>query len=271
MVIPPEQSYILWFTQRVGSTLLAQALEDTGVAGRPREWLNAASAAEVLNNHGAATAHELRQQLWRVATTSNGVLGIKYGMVPKLHAELTDLMLSVNPDALPEGTDRSYPAWSGFFPNCRHCFLTRRNKIRLAVSWWRAIKSAQWHRPNRADTSLGVVEPTPSGSLIDQYDFHAIRHLLGECSAREDAIRRQLGAWAIEPLTIVYEDLVDRFEATIRSVLEFLRVPNAHTVTIRPPAFERLADEVNDAWSKRFLADRRRKAATASKGDLQNE
>jgi trehalose 2-sulfotransferase len=258
MVIQPEQSYILWFTQRVGSTLLAQALEDTGVAGRPREWLNAASVAEVMKKQGVATAEELRNQLWRVATTPNGVLGIKYGMLPKLHEDLTDLMASVEGEAAAEGTDRSYGAWRGFFPNCRHCFLTRRDKVRLAVSWWRAIKSEEWHRPNRSDTSVGLVEPKPRGSLVDKYDFHAIRHLLGECSAREEAIRRQMDAWAVEPLTIVYEDLVARFEETVRSVLEFLRVPDARVLTIPQPAFEALANEVNDAWYERFLADRRR-------------
>jgi trehalose 2-sulfotransferase len=258
MGIQPEQSYVLWFSQRVGSTLLAQALEDTGVAGRPREWLNAASVAEVMKKHGVATAEELRSQLWRVATSSNGVLGIKYGMVPKLHDELIDLMASVEREAAPEGTDRSYDAWRGFFPNCRHCFLTRLDKVRQAVSWWRAIKSGAWHRPNRSDTSVGVIAPKPLGSLIEKYDFHAIQHLLGECSAREDAIHRQLDAWAIEPLTIIYEDLVTKFEATVRSALEFLRVPDARALTIRQPAFVTLADEVNDAWYARFLADRRR-------------
>jgi LPS sulfotransferase NodH len=256
MSVPPEQSYILWFTQRVGSSLLAQALEDTGVAGRPREWLNAANVAEVMQKHGVATAQELRHQLWRVATTSNGVLGIKYGMVPKLHEELIELMASVEPEGAPKNSDWSERAWRQFFPNCRHCFLTRRDKVRLAVSWWRAIKSGEWHRPNRPDTSVGVVEPKVPGPLIDKYDFHAIRHLLGECRAREDAIRRQLDAWAIEPLAIVYEDLVGSFEATVRSVLDFLRVPDARAFTIPQPAFEALADGINDAWSERFLADR---------------
>jgi trehalose 2-sulfotransferase len=258
MVIRPERSYALWFTQRVGSTLLAQALEDTGVAGRPREWLSAASVDDVMKKHGVANAQELRHQLWRVATTPNGVLGIKYAMVPKLHEDLIDLMASVEGEAAPEGTDRSYSAWRRFFPNCRHCFLMRRDKVRLAISWWRAIKSEEWHRPNRSDTSVGVVEPKPPGSLIDKYDFHAIQHLLGECSAREAAIHGQLDAWGIEPLTIVYEDLVARFEATVRSVLEFLRVSDARAMTIRQPAFEPLADEINDEWYARFLADRRR-------------
>jgi LPS sulfotransferase NodH len=250
----PEQSYVLWFTQRVGSTLIAQALEDTGAAGRPREWLNAGSAVEVLNKHGATTAEELRNQLWRVGTTSNGVLGVKYGMVPKLHDELIQLMAS----AEPKNTGRSYDAWNGFFPNCSHCLLTRRDKVRLAVSWWRAIKSEQWHRPNRADTSVGKVESNPSVSLIEKYDFHAIQHLLDECSARENAIHLQLDAWAIDPFTIVYEDLVAEFETTVRSLLGFLRVPRAREMTIPQPAFEALADEINDSWYDRFLADRRK-------------
>jgi LPS sulfotransferase NodH len=140
MVNQPEQSYSLWFTQRVGSTLMAQALEDTGVAGRPREWLNASSAVEVMKKHGAATGRELRDQLWRVATTANGVLGIKYGMVPKLHDDLIELMARVES----QKTGRSYDAWQVFFPDCSHCLLTRRDKVRLAISWWRAIKSQEW-------------------------------------------------------------------------------------------------------------------------------
>jgi len=254
MIKQPEKSYVLWFTQRVGSTLIAQALEDTGVAGRPREWLNASSAVEVMTKHGAATALELRNRLWRVATTPNGVLGIKYGMVPKLHDDLLGLMASVEP----RSTGLSYDAWKRFFPNCSHCLLTRRDKVRLAVSWWRAIKSQEWHRPNRPDTSVGIVELTRPASLIEKYDFYAIRHLLEECAAREDAIHRQLDAWAIEPFTVVYEDLVANFEATVRSVLEFLQLPHAGETPVPPPAFEALSDEINDAWYERYLADRRR-------------
>src|SRR5262249_41109667 len=84
----------------------------------------------------------------------------------------------------------------------------------------------------------------------------AIQHLVNECREREDAIHRQLDAWAIEPLTIVYEDFVKSFETTIQAVLEYLRIPNAHAIRISAPAFEALADEVNDAWYERFLVDR---------------
>ena len=68
MIAAPKRSYVVWFSQRVGSTLLTQALEDTGLAGRPREWFNAASAADVLPKLGLSSASELRDFLWREPT-----------------------------------------------------------------------------------------------------------------------------------------------------------------------------------------------------------
>ncbi|WP_019506605.1 Stf0 family sulfotransferase [Pleurocapsa sp. PCC 7319] len=37
----PKLSYTIWFSQRTGSTLLCRALQSTGLAGKPSEWLNA--------------------------------------------------------------------------------------------------------------------------------------------------------------------------------------------------------------------------------------
>ena len=250
---PPTQSYVLWFTQRVGSTLLAQSLEDAGIVGRPREWLNAGTLDEVMKKHRATTARDLRDELWAKATTPNGVLGIKYGMVETLHEELLGLMASIEPQAV----RRSQDAWGAFFPNCSHCLLTRRDKVRLAVSWWRAIKTNEWHRPRRsATTSVGAVEIEPTPDLIEEYDYLAIAHLLRECAEREDAINRQLNEWRITPFIVVYEDLVESYEETVRAVLQFLQVPNMGAMRIPEPAFAPLSDEINDAWYNRFLADR---------------
>ena len=35
----PRLSYTIWFSQRTGSTVLCKALESTGIAGKPNEWL----------------------------------------------------------------------------------------------------------------------------------------------------------------------------------------------------------------------------------------
>lgn len=56
--IPPMRpvlSYTIWFSQRTGSTLLCHALESTGVAGRPGEWLTATDIPAFYARHGART------------------------------------------------------------------------------------------------------------------------------------------------------------------------------------------------------------------------
>lgn len=212
----PTSSYILWFSQRVGSTVLAQALEDTGIAGRPREWLNVDLGDDAV---------ALKQTLW--AHAANGVLGMKYGMHAGHHARVIALLGS---------------SWDAVFPRCKHVFMTRRDKVRLAVSWWRAIKTGEWHRPRD-------VAPIPA---VDAYDYDAIAHLVLEASVREADILAQLAEWNVVPYPVVYEDLVADFAGTVRRLLGFLELPD---VTIPAPALSRMADDVSDAWCQRFRTD----------------
>ena len=39
-MMKPEKSYRIWFSNRNGSTLLCQGLEQTGIAGKPGEYFN---------------------------------------------------------------------------------------------------------------------------------------------------------------------------------------------------------------------------------------
>jgi LPS sulfotransferase NodH len=244
----------MWFSQRVGSTMLAQALEDTGIAGRPREWLNAASASQVLEKLGVASGLELRDFLWSEATTANGVLGIKFGFTRKLYDDLLVLFGGIDPSRTTDALD----AWNSILPNCKHLFLTRRNKIRLAVSWWRAIKSEEWHRPNRSEpTCCGTVttKPVPA-DLADMYDYAAIEHLFVEANLREAEMQECFDRLGVVPYTVVYEDLIADYEPTVLGVLDFLEIPGHREIAIPSPAFHRLADEVSEKWFQRFLRER---------------
>jgi trehalose 2-sulfotransferase len=244
---PPRQSYILWFSQRVGSTLLAQTLEDTAIAGRPREWLNV--PGDVVAKYGVANAGELRDVLWREATTDNGVLGLKYGMAAGSHARLTEIMAGVLPVPSPRSA-----VWQAFFPNCRHIFLTRRNKVRLAVSWWRAIKSNEWHRIRQPGPDDAAIRPRPD--LRDQYDYDAIEHLLVESNLREAAMQEEFDAWGIVPHTVVYEDMIAAYATTVRAVLEAIDAPARDHIEIPPPAHDKIADAIAEDWVQRFRRER---------------
>ena len=251
----PSQSYVLWFSQRVGSTVLAQALEDTDIAGRPREWFTDAAGIGLLAKYHVRDVIELRERLWREATSPNGVLGLKYGMQADEHRRVNALLAGLVAD---DRAGNGRAAWNTFFPECKHVFVTRRDKVRIAVSWWRAIKTGEWHRPCRpeptaVDGAFGRTTPDPaSPNLIDLYDYDAIEHLAREASIREADIQAQLDDWEVTPYTIAYEDLVAHFAPTVRALLEFLGIPGGREVPIPEPALARMADETSEAWYQRF-------------------
>jgi LPS sulfotransferase NodH len=263
MTIPPKQSYIIWFSQRVGSTVLTQTLEDTGIAGRPREWFNDETGAGLFVKYRVTNAFELREILWRNGTTANGVFGVKYGMQAEAHRELTSLFAGVMSDEPRRDGARE---WDAFFPQCKHVFMTRRNKLRLAVSWWRAIKSGEWHRPSRAEPTVvdgpsgRVPRELPSADLVDLYNYNAIEHLMIDADLREADMQEQFDRWRLLPYTIVYEDLIARYEPTVRDLLEFLEIPGREDTAIPAPAFAQMADDISDAWCQRYRLERAAKA-----------
>ncbi|MDQ2700318.1 MAG: Stf0 sulfotransferase family protein, partial [Actinomycetota bacterium] len=184
----PTRSYVVCATPRSGSTLVCQTLLRTGVAGRPEEYFEALRStgaprrpAEYFHESSDRTILDhLGQQdnganpppspLWsrtaydryldwvfEAGTTPNGVFGAKlmWGYFEDFSSLLRnvpayrDLPLS---DLLPE-----------VFPNLTFVRVVRANKIRQAVSLWKAVQTATW-RQEEADTSKAV------GSLPEDTD-----------------------------------------------------------------------------------------------------
>ena len=234
----PKLSYTIWFTQRTGSSLLCKALEYTGIAGIPGEWLY---RKNWVKDYDLISPTELQQYLWSIASTPNGVLGIKHSFYEPAFSQLIAIFKGF-PNFPVEENNRA-AIWENAFPNHRHIFMTRRNKVRLAVSWWKAIQSQEWHRLNG--------EPPKTVDLSEAYSFDAIKHLYTECSMREAGIQEFFNEGNIVPLTIVYEDFVQRFEETVRDILKFLGLDHA-SVKISSPYFTQTADVLSEEWTQRF-------------------
>ncbi|HTY68959.1 MAG TPA: Stf0 family sulfotransferase [Alphaproteobacteria bacterium] len=246
----PSLSYTIWFSQRTGSTLLCRALASTGVAGHPGEHLYAEDLPALYARHGVDGPDELRTGLWQTASTPNGVLGLKHSMFEPWFGAVLGALADI------EGHDGSQPGiWENAFPNGRHIFMTRRNKVRLAVSWWKAIQSQEWHRAYGAAASVA--------DIADRYSFDAIDHLVAEATLREAAIQEFFAEGRIIPLTLVYEDFVARYQETVRDLLRWLGI-EPPCLTIAPPAYERLSDVVSEDWVQRFRRDKQ--AGWANRG-----
>lgn len=238
----PEKSYIIWFSQRTGSTLLCKALESTGVAGTPEEWfLN----SDLKKEYQADDYTELQQKIWNKGISKNGVFGAKISFYQPHNDKIINTLKQ-----FPGGnacTNRA-ELWENAFPNCKHIFMTRRNKIRLAVSWWKAIKTSEFHR---------IKGDSPEEVKVEgEYSYEAINHLLLDSVLREAGIQDFFAEGNIKPLTIVYEDFVREYEKTVYRILDFLNISEAEEINVDAPYYEKLADDLSEKWVQRFRKER---------------
>lgn len=244
----PIMTCRLWSTQRSGSTMLAKALEQTGVAGRPEELFNIAPGGSLAEMYGVESYEALREQLWQKGCSKNGVFAIKYHHSTGYHKTLFEEVCRLR-GIDPQKVARYEEVWEDLFPNSKHIYLSRRNKVRQAVSWWKAIKTEQWH-----------VRPTESRLEIrpdfyeKHYDFAALSHLYHQVVLKECATESYFAQHGIRPHTVIYEDLCRDYRVEVNKVLQYLgfepqQMENAHTY------FTPTSDEYSEIWVKRFRQD----------------
>jgi trehalose 2-sulfotransferase len=229
-------SYVVCAVPRTGSSLLCSLLADTGLAGRPGEYFNPQRISDQSERWGVSGFGEYLAALPRTATP-NGVFGTK--------------LLSGHLDALLERA-RALPTMSGLasgelmaalFPGLRYLWIRRRDKVRQAISLWRAEKTRQWMR-NGPEIKVIFEGPLDLDSVAERV---------------QRAVRREAG-WAdyfasagVDPWTIDYEDLVLDVHAAVNSALAFLGVhPGRPVATGRPPV-ERQADKLTEEWVAQYM------------------
>jgi trehalose 2-sulfotransferase len=243
----PIASYTIWFSQRTGSSFLATELEQTGIAGIPHEWLLTPEGVSLLEHYDAKDGEEFVAALHRLGMTGNGVFGAKISWYEPRMSEAFALLRQL--PGCPEGATRP-ELWEYAFPNHHHIFMTRRNKVRLAVSWWRAIRSGEWHL--RVDAK----DPRPRRlpDIEADYNFDAIDALVSEAVMREAGIQAFFTEGKLQPQTIVYEDFVEDYDRVGRRLLYSLGLDPM--MTIEKPPFRPTADAIAEAWVQRYREER---------------
>lgn len=239
----PILSYIIWMTPRTGSTNLCKGLELTGIAGKPNEHFNKPDDVSFLDQYQLSNWKEWQEKLWQLGTSPNGVFSAKLSLYQPLYEQINDAFAKCS--ASKNRNVSEWELWENIFPNCKHIFLTRRNKAAQAVSWWKAIQSEEWHR------TKGKNIPYNTNDIEHKYDFDALKHLILEAAARECLLQDFFTANGIQPLTIVYEDYIQDYKNTIDKIIDFLDV-EYQSYTIADPYFSKIADELSETWLQRF-------------------
>jgi thiol-disulfide isomerase/thioredoxin len=130
-LMKPSLSYLICATERTGSYLFCDALRATGIAGRPEECFRPHLLAPFSK---ASDPHAYRVYVQRVlleGMTPNGVFEAK------LHwSHLEHLQTLPEYQGIPLAE-----LLVGIFPNLRYIHISRRDKLRQAVSFWKAMQT----------------------------------------------------------------------------------------------------------------------------------
>jgi LPS sulfotransferase NodH len=215
-------------------------LTATNVAGRPEEFFFQAVELIYREQWQVSSYADYIHRAFIHGTTPNSVFGAKVDTGDYLSYFEKQLR------AIPEFSDPALPLYSiliSLFPNLKFIWLTRRDKIRQAVSWWKASQSKEWACHTVA----------PCGAKQDlQYQFTSIDRLVAESVMREAAWQAYYSEWGVIPLTLVYEDYVENYRGSVAKVLDFLEIDDAYIFREEAITLLKQADALSEEWVQRY-------------------
>jgi trehalose 2-sulfotransferase len=239
----PRRCYVVCTIPRSGSNLLTDGLRDTRRAGMPKQFFlpkegryAAELGIEPIEDYAAYVRGVVNGK-----TTNNEVFGFKL-----MSWYLDDFIARLREThSFGNSVTSDLVMLREAFPCLRFVHIVRRHKLRQALSIARALQTGLW-KVQKGKTSLR--EPEFDADLIEQSLHEAER----QDKIWDDFFRR-IG---VKPFQVEYEELCRDYEATIRSVLNFLRIKLPSDARVGPPVTTRQADETSRIWEERFLTER---------------
>jgi trehalose 2-sulfotransferase len=189
-------------------------------------------------------------RLIHARATPNGVFGAKLlyrqllhlETIARLDPELADLPLA---DIL-----------SRLFPNLHLIWNTREDKVRQAISWYKARQTGVWGQDQGTDTvKLGTAwrtgdAPLQPGELA--FDYDGIAALVQQAETEDAAIFRFFADSGLEPFKVVYEAFTPRYQEMVCDLLRWMGIEAPSDLTLPNPRTVRLADDRTEEWVERF-------------------
>ena len=238
----PRRCYLICAIARSGSNLLSDGLRNTGRAGRPNQFFLPSGEGRFRAAHlfdaEASFADYVRGIVEKTAT-SNEVFAFKL-----MGWYLEDFLARLRQTGAFGGTEGSdLEILLNAFPRLRFIQITRREKLRQAISKARAFQTGLW-KVQKGKTE--VAEP--------QFDRSLITRCLREGEEHERIWSAFFARLGLEPFRVEYEELCENYEATLRATLDFLKISLPRRAEIGPPATIRQSDALSQQWEEWYRA-----------------
>jgi trehalose 2-sulfotransferase len=270
----PHSSYLICATPRSGSTLLCEALTNTGIAGYPKEYFEALKETglprrpreyfetldnmeivELLGEYSQLDEESFHPAFWngtsfasylvRVleeGTTPNGVFGAKV-----MWGYFDDFIINLR--QIPGYRDMPVSGLlATAFPNLQYIWVTRADKVRQAISLWKAIQTWTW---KMEESVVPAGRSSPSAHKL-VFHFGAIDHLVQQLEAHEASWQQYFNMCGVKPLTIMYEELSAAYEVTSLKVLQYLKIPIPENLVLSEQRMKKQSDALSEEWVQQY-------------------
>ena len=239
-----RRCYVVCTIPRSGSNLLTDGLRDTRRAGMPKQFFlpkDESRYAAELGLDAAADYAAYVHSIVNTKTTRNEVFGFKL-----MSWYLDDFLMRLREaHSFGNSATSDLGRLQNAFPRLKFVRIVRRHKLRQALSTARALQTGLWKVQKGKST---VREPEFDADLIEQ----SLREAQRQEQIWNDFFQRS----GVEPFLVEYEELCEGYEATIRRVLNFLKIKMPADVRIGPPVTTRQADQISQIWEERFISER---------------
>jgi trehalose 2-sulfotransferase len=240
----PRRCYVVCAIPRSGSNLLTDGLHATRRAGRPKQFFLPKYEA------GFAAAHNLDlnagfapyiRGIASATATSNEVFGFKL-----MSWYLDDFLARLRETGAfgDEGTT-DLELLRNAFPRLEFIHISRRHKLRQALSKARATQTGLWK-----------VQEGNAASREPEFDAELIEQCLEDGAQQEQLWELFFQRVGVNPFRVKYEKLCQDYETTVRGVLDFLQISLPRGMRVGAPVTIRQADHISREWEKRFLTER---------------
>jgi LPS sulfotransferase NodH len=245
----PHISYLICATPRSGSFLLCEALKNTGLAGQPEEYFWRGDEPFWKERWSVSSYADYVAGAISQGTTLNGVFGAKimWGYFDDFVGKLRSIA-GYEDQPIAE-------LLSTIFPNLHYIWITRRDKVRQAISHEKAIQTNIW----------AMTDETPPFTGELHFDFARIDAQVHLIESHEAAWQQYFAENGITPFTVIYEELVVAYEQTATQILHELSIPVPEALQFAPRRMRRQTDTLSEEWAQRYHVLKR---ASGSSSDL---
>jgi LPS sulfotransferase NodH len=240
----PLRSYVICTLPRSGSYLLCDLLSQTDYLGYPAEYYDDANRSYYNRLIGTEKARDYNivfDYAMRIGMTPNGMFGAKVLWHQLHHLKQGFLRCGSYTDWQP--TDIIHR----LLPAPRYIHLIRRDKLRQAISYCRAMDTGIWF--SFADGAA------PAPGRRAQYDAARIAYWLRTMRAWEQAWEREFARLGAPLLTLCFEDFVADPISTVVRVHDFLDTPVSVDLDRLRPQLAKQSGAESEAWARRYLQE----------------